>query len=398
MTDFCEISIDVGETSIRNKFVPFLIMDPSWEFQAPQFVDFNNLDRVEADNKKADDFFNVDMESGELWTTALSSLDNEAEEDDHPVLPPPNESQHYQILDVHETTATESSSHFNRSSRVNNVLNVTQVVSNKSSVEDSKGSSSNVTDAPTFSNAPLVPRQYRKPANLVTSWGSGPVNKATIHIRDLGMSSSSKQPIKKRRRLSNAIVHSLNSPARNNNSKSSKIMKMQFTPRRTQAGSGSISGYKSGGTPKRLGTNTTEPRLAINMWKKKSSLLSGLEENSRPKSAPASGSSSSKFFVTKPRPFKLSTEVRAEERKVLDHKRKEEESLKDKLRQKELAKQRKANEEELLKYRQSLVHKALPIKQYRKIEIKRSDKMLTFPESPQLSGPGFKARSKLCSV
>ena len=86
--------------------------------------------------------------------------------------------------------------------------------------------------------------------------------------------------------------------------------------------------------------------MAINMWKKKSSLLSGLEENSRPKSAPASGSSSSKFFVTKPRPFKLSTEVRAEERKVLDHKRREEESLKDKLRQKELVKQRKANEEE----------------------------------------------------
>ena len=44
-------------------------MDPSWEFQAPQFVDFNNLERVE--DKKVDEFFNVDMESGELWTTAL---------------------------------------------------------------------------------------------------------------------------------------------------------------------------------------------------------------------------------------------------------------------------------------------------------------------------------------
>merc|ERR1719322_996553 len=130
-------------------------------------------------------------------------------------------------------------------------------------------------------------------------------------------SSSSKQPIKKRRRLSNAIAHSLNSPARNNNSKSSKIMKMQLTPRRTQAGSGSISGYKSGGTPKRLGTNTAEPRLAINIWKKKASARSNIEEGNRPSSAPASSSSkSSKFFLTKPKPFKLSTEVRAEERKV----------------------------------------------------------------------------------
>jgi len=267
-------------------------------------------------------------------------------------------------------------------------------------VTDSKCSSSSKgkVTAPTFSDVSLAPRQYRKPANLVTSWGAGPVNKISNHNKDKVVSSSSKQPIKKRRRLSNAIVQSLNSPARNNNSKSNKMMKMQLTPRRTQAGSGSISGYKSGGTPKRLGTNTAEPRLAINMWKKKSSLLNNLDENSRPKSAPASGSSSSKFFVTKPRPFKLSTEVRAEERKVLDHRRREEEELKERLRQKELAKQRKTNEEELLKYRQSLVHKAQPIKQYRKIEIKRSDKMLTLPESPQLSGAGFKARSKLCSV
>ena len=35
-------------------------MDPSWEFQAPQFVDFNNL---AAEEDKADEFFNVHMES-----------------------------------------------------------------------------------------------------------------------------------------------------------------------------------------------------------------------------------------------------------------------------------------------------------------------------------------------
>ena len=58
---------------------------------------------------------------------------------------------------------------------------------------------------------------------------------------------------------------------------------------------------------------------------------------------------------------------------------------------------RKENEAELLRYRQTLVHRAQPIKQFRKIEIKRSDKMLTMPESPQLT-ISSKTRSKLCSI
>ena len=56
-------------------------MDPSWEFQAPQFVDFNNLERAE--DKKADDFFNVDMESGELWTTALEEAETSVIDTDY---------------------------------------------------------------------------------------------------------------------------------------------------------------------------------------------------------------------------------------------------------------------------------------------------------------------------
>ena len=38
-------------------------MDPKWEFNANQFVDFNNLD--DQDNSKVDDFFDVNMETGE---------------------------------------------------------------------------------------------------------------------------------------------------------------------------------------------------------------------------------------------------------------------------------------------------------------------------------------------
>ena len=102
-------------------------MDPSWEFQAPQFVDFNNLDRVEAENKKADDFFNVDMESGELWTTALSSLDNDGDDDDHQVHQDPTNQQH--VLDVTKTTvaAASSSNSSSSSSGCKSVLDLTQV-------------------------------------------------------------------------------------------------------------------------------------------------------------------------------------------------------------------------------------------------------------------------------
>ena len=48
-------------------------MDPSWEFQAPQFVDFNNLGGGTApeEEDRADEFFNVDMESGERWIPQL---------------------------------------------------------------------------------------------------------------------------------------------------------------------------------------------------------------------------------------------------------------------------------------------------------------------------------------
>ena len=40
-------------------------MDPKWEFNANQYVDFNNLDRE--DNSTVDEFFNYDMESGERY-------------------------------------------------------------------------------------------------------------------------------------------------------------------------------------------------------------------------------------------------------------------------------------------------------------------------------------------
>jgi len=355
-------------------------LDPSWEFQAPQFVDFNNLDNATSEDKKADEFFNVDMESGELWTTALDNIGDELS----------NESQKY--LDKGKdaaddrTTLSEQGIHDNSRDKLKPTDDKHMLSAAPSAIESESYYPSSIADAPL-----VPPARNRRPANLVTSWGSGNVAKVS-----LTKSGASKQPSKKRRRLSNAIVQSMNSPSRNNNTKLSKMAQntlLKLTPRRHHGGS--ITGYKSGGTPKRLGTNSIEPRLAINMWRKKVSALSNIEEGNRPSSAPASSSSkSSKFFLTKPKPFKLSTEVRAEERKILDSKRKKDEMLKEKEIERELEKKRREEEAELLKYRQSLVHKALPIKQYRKVEIKRSDKMLTMPASPHLT----RNRSKLSSI
>ena len=225
-------------------------------------------------------------------------------------------------------------------------------------------------------------QKTRRLANLVTSWSqdsgskesSGKVGSVSSYTSS---SSAAKPPAKKRRRMSNAIMQSLALPSQTNNNKLLKL-----TPKRHTASS--ITSYKSA-SPKRLGTNSSEPRLAVNMWKKKGLLESNSNKTERPQSAPASASS--KFFSisTIPKPFKLSTEKRAEERKIIDHRRKENEIRQEKMRKAELERRNRESVEELVRYRQSLIQKAQPIKQFRKTMIKRSEKMLTMPESPQLT-------------
>ena len=328
-------------------------MDPSWEFQAPQFVDFNNLERAE--DKKADDFFNVDMESGELWTTALE----EAE-----------------ITDSRKDVSIED-----------NINNQTVTVMAKHLPPPPS-----TTSDPTSSSLSLaktsIQQKTKRLANLVTSWSKESVGQVGSVLSYTSSSSAAKPPLKKRRRMSNAIMQSIALPSQTNNNKLLKL-----TPKRHKASS--IISYKSA-SPKRLGTNSSEPRLAVNMWKKKAMMMeNNTNKTERPQSAPAS--SSSKFFATVPKPFKLSTEKRAEERKVIDLRRKENEIRQERMRQAELERRRRESEEELIRYRQSLIHKAQPIKQFRKMEIKRSEKMLTLPESPQLTR-GTKARSQLKSL
>jgi len=164
-------------------------MDPKWEFNANQYVDFNRLE--DEDNANADEFFDYDMESGER----IEKRDSD-----------------FQIED-----------------------------SLASSVSSSNGAS----------NAE-VPKS-RKPSNLVTSWGTG-VTKIKANTKG-----SKQEPGKVR-----PTPKYLDVPPQSGSVKPARAM----TPRRAQlraqveASVSSARNSPRNRTPKRLGTNSHEPRLA----------------------------------------------------------------------------------------------------------------------------------------
>ena len=263
-------------------------MDPTWEFQAPQFVDFTQLDG-EAEDRKVDQFFDVDMESGQLWTTA----------------------------------------------------------------SEEEGVSGGLTASRTVASS-LVPR-VNKPSNLVTSWAKG---------AKLESSCRTQQPAKKRRRLSNAILQTVLASSGNNNQHQQKAPSRRKIP-------ASILGYKSAGTPKRLKTNVVRPRLSNNFGKTKGSDGQKMKQTIGPTT------------ITIPKPFKLSTELRAEERKVFEEKKKKENLILEGIKQREKEREEREREAQISHYRKTLIHKPQPIKTFKCVEIKRSDKQLTRPESPK---------------
>lgn len=288
-------------------------MDPTWEFQAPQFVDFNHLEEREEEDMRADEFFNVDHENGDLWTTAVEEVEGRSDEG-------------------HSSQMTSR--------------NVPEPRTDSFSSGTSSTSSAAAASNLTFVNVPLVPK-INKPSNLVISWNQGGLTQKT--------NQKPQQPVKKRRRLSNAIVKTLMATSGNNN------QHQKMTPRRKVPMS--IFGYKAGATPKRLKTNIAEPRLCQNIGQAKSKkILTG---------------------ATVPKPFKLSTEVRAEERKVLEEKKKNENILYEELKKREKEQEEKEQAAQISNYRKTLIHKAQPIRTFKRLEIKRSDKGLTLPESPK---------------
>jgi len=172
-------------------------MDPKWEFNANQYVDFNKLD--EADNPNVDEFFNFDMESGERVT-----CENE------------------EILEKQDVICNDDD------------------VPQKDSVK--------------IYSSEVEEKKNRRPANLVTTWGEG-IKRMT---KQQGKSSTSSQPrvmTPKRAKLK-AYVESTINAVRN-------------SPRLNKA-------------PKRLDTNTSEPRLKSSIRRRSSSLTSVVRYNTKP--------------------------------------------------------------------------------------------------------------------
>ncbi|XP_072917653.1 targeting protein for Xklp2 isoform X1 [Hemitrygon akajei] len=83
--------------------------------------------------------------------------------------------------------------------------------------------------------------------------------------------------------------------------------------------------------------------------------------------------------------FELATEKRAKERMEFEMRKAQKEAFREK-REQEWKKEAEEHErDEIARLRQELVHKANPIRQYKKIEIKPSDQPLTVPHTPQFS-------------
>ena len=57
----------LNPVSRQRKFLGWITMDPKWEFNANQFVDFNNIQ--DQNNSNADEFFDFNMETGERWVS-----------------------------------------------------------------------------------------------------------------------------------------------------------------------------------------------------------------------------------------------------------------------------------------------------------------------------------------
>ncbi|MGH0188905.1 UNVERIFIED_CONTAM: hypothetical protein FKN15_032303 [Acipenser sinensis] len=83
--------------------------------------------------------------------------------------------------------------------------------------------------------------------------------------------------------------------------------------------------------------------------------------------------------------FELSTERRARERMEFEKVNSEREALRAKREEQERQELEQREKEEIIKLRQDQVHKAQPIRRFKKMEVKHSDQILTVPQSPNFS-------------
>ncbi|XP_041061093.1 targeting protein for Xklp2 isoform X1 [Carcharodon carcharias] len=91
------------------------------------------------------------------------------------------------------------------------------------------------------------------------------------------------------------------------------------------------------------------------------------------------------FDSTVQEKFELATEKRAKERAEFEMRKAEKESMREKFEEEKQKELEEREKEEIARLRQELVHKANPVRNYRKVEIKPSEQQLTVPHTPNFS-------------
>jgi len=188
-----------------------------------------------------DEFFNVDMESGEAWVTANNTLERSSIKSEGE-KPPDMDVDGPQSMSVDVTVSNPPPT---------GILNSNLIRKTPSNMVTSWGGP--VTRI--LSNGPIKSQQRKVPSNLVTSW-EGPVTK----VLGRGHQSQSK-PTHLRKNLQGKVGRAdLQSTVQDVFANTRKTPKhLHQTPRRFAKGSSRLLGC----TPKRLGTNSLEPRLAV---------------------------------------------------------------------------------------------------------------------------------------
>jgi len=197
-------------------------MDRSREFQAPKCVDFNNLEVGE----DADDFFNVDMESGvsseeiPQHSSDLAPPRQDLAPPPQDLVPPPQD-----FVPPSEDLATPP--------------------------EAPSDAAANVDEA--FENPPVDSEKPNKLRNMVTSWGSG----ASTKTMTTALAKPETALAKPAAALAKSAAQAFN-PARKIPKGDEEILR-QAVAQSIEAARNSP--RRTGTIPKQLGTNTSEPRL-----------------------------------------------------------------------------------------------------------------------------------------
>jgi len=234
------------------------------------------------------------------------------------------------------------------------------------------------------SKSPSIPITFPKTPEVVAKFKNRKLGE------DLPLNQSSKQPVSKFKSQSEQILSFQRSTPSRFRSRphqppnSSSVPQRQLHP--VLAGQNLGARLKSAKftLPPKMTTNTRS-------MLKKATVVESLAESAktkndihqrRPLSSEAPRDSTTRPSITIPAPFKFTTQVRAGEREKFEAFKRKKESAAEERKRIEDEKQAKENEEALVQARRALVHKAQPIRNFKPLEIKRSDKKLTMPASP----------------